>query len=202
VVLEMSYKKFTLEKLKSQFEIELQKQPLFTNITELKQSDWLIETLALAKIIAVTTEKAKSELIIMPILAEIFKKNQDKISFYSGVSLNADKKQGLNGECDFIFSKLPHSYFLESPIFALVEAKNDNIDDGLAQCMAQMLGAVVFNQKHETPISCIYGCITNSDAWQFLKLENNQIIIDDKRHYLDNVSGLLGIFQSIINTYS
>jgi hypothetical protein len=198
----MSYKKFTLEKLKSQFQIEIQKQPLFSEIETLKQSAWLVETLALAKIIAVSSEKAKSELIIMPILAEILKRNQEKVSLYSGILLNADSKQGLNDECDFLFSNKPHSYFLESPVFALVEAKNDNIDYGLAQCIAQMLGAVIFNQKHNIVVPCIYGCVTNSDAWQFLKLENNQIFMDDKRHYLDNVGGLLGIFQHIINTFS
>ncbi|MDQ7089680.1 MAG: hypothetical protein Q9M50_03430 [Methylococcales bacterium] len=198
----MSYKKFTLEKLKIQFEIEIQKQSLFTNIESLEQSAWLIESLNIANLIPLTSEKAKSELVIMPILAEILKKNQHKISLYSGILLNADNKQGLNGECDFIFSNNPHSYFLESPIFALVEAKNDNIDYGMAQCIAQMIGADLFNQKHDISIPCIYGCISNSDAWQFLKLENKQIIIDNKRHYLDNVGGLLGIFQHIINTYS
>jgi hypothetical protein len=198
----MSYRKFTLEKLKNQFQLEIHKQTLFSDIESLTQSPWLIETLTLAKIIAVNSEKAKSELIIMPILAEITKRNINKVSLYSGIVLNADSKQGLNGECDFIFSNKPHSYFLESPIFALVEAKNDNIDAGLAQCIAQMLGAVVFNQKHDIAIPCIYGCVTNSDAWQFLKLKNNSIIMDDKRYYLDNVGQLLGLFQHIINFYS
>jgi len=198
----MSYRKFTLEKLKNQFQLEIHKQTLFSDIESLTQSPWLIETLTLAKIIAVNSEKAKSELIIMPILAEITKRNINKVSLYSGIVLNADSKQGLNGECDFIFSNKPHSYFLESPIFALVEAKNDNIDAGLAQCIAQMLGAVIFNQKHDVAIPCIYGCVTNSDAWQFLKLENNSIIMDDKRYYLDNVGQLLGLFQHIINFYS
>jgi hypothetical protein len=198
----MSYKKFTLEKLKNQFQLEIHKQTLFSDIAPLTQSPWLIETLALAKIIAVNSEKAKSELIIMPILAEITKRNINRVSLYSGMVLNADSKQGLNGECDFIFSNKPHSYFLESPIFALVEAKNDNIDLGLAQCIAQMLGAVVFNQKHDIAMPCIYGCVTNSDVWQFLKLENDGIIMDDKRYYLDNVEQLLGLFQHIINFYS
>jgi len=198
----MSYRKFTLEKIKSQFQIEIQKKSLFSDIQTIEQSAWLQETLNLAKIIPVNSEKAKSELIIMPILVEITRRNIDKISLYSGMVLNADNRQGLNGECDFIFSNKPHSYFLESPIFALVEAKNDNIDYRLAQCIAQMLGAVIFNQKHNIVVQCIYGCVTNSDAWQFLKLENNQIFMDDKRHYLNNVGGLLGIFQHIINTFS
>ncbi len=198
----MSYKKFTLEKLKVQFEIEIQKQSLFADIKELEQSAWLKETLGLAKIIPLNSEKAKSELIIMPILADSVKRNQEKISLYSGIFMNADDKQGLNGECDFVFSNKPHSYFLESPVFALVEAKNDNIDYGLAQCIAQMLGAVIFNQKHDVSVPCIYGCVTTGNDWQFIKLENNHVLIDDRRYYLDNVGRLLGIFQYIINTYS
>lgn len=200
----MSYKKFTLAKLKSQFNIQVQKQSLFSDIEieKITPSAWLEETLNLAKIIAVSSEKAKSELIIMPILAEITKQNSDKVSLYSGVMLNADAKQGLNGECDFVFSNKAHSYFLESPIFALVEAKNDNVDYGLPQCIAQMLGAAVFNQAQALNIPTIYGCVTTGNDWLFLKQQGQDIFIDDQRYYLDNLSGLLGIFQHIVNLYS
>ena len=200
----MSYKKFTLEKLKSQFNIQVQKQSLFSRveIEKVAPSDWLKETLSLAKIIAVSSEKAKSELIIMPILAEITKQNCDKVSLYSGVMLNADIKQGLNGECDFVFSNKAHSYFLESPIFALVEAKNDNVDYGLAQCIAQMLGASVFNQTQNINIPIIYGCVTTGNDWLFLKQQGQKFLIDDQRYYLDNISGLLGVFQHIVNFYT
>ena len=200
----MSYKKFTLEKLKSQFNIQVQKQSLFSDveIEKIMPSSWLEETLSLVKIIAVSSEKAKSELIIMPILAEITKRNSNKVSLYSGVMLNADSKQGLNGECDFIFSNKAHSYFLESPIFALVKAKNDNVDYGLSQCIAQMLGASVFNQTQALSIPTIYGCVTTGHDWLFLNQQRQNIFIDDQRYYLDNLGGLLGIFQHIVNLYS
>lgn len=198
----MSYKKFTIEKLKSQFNISLERQNLFVEIKPIEPSNWLIETLNLARLISINSEKAKSELIIMPILAEILKRNSDKISLHSGILLNADNKQGLNGECDFIFSNKAHSYFLESPVFALVEAKNDNINYGLAQCIAQLLGANLFNQKHQTPLDTIYGSVTTGDDWQFLKLQNNTIYIDDKRYYLADIALLLGLLQTIITTFN
>jgi hypothetical protein len=200
----MSYKKFTLTKLKSQFNIQVQKQSLFSGIEieEIAPSAWLEETLNLAKIIAVNSEKAKSELIIMPILAEITKRNSDKVSLYSGVMLNADAKLGLNGECDFVFSNKAHSYFLESPVIALVEAKNDNVDYGLPQCIAQMLGASVFNQAQSLNIPTIYGCVTTGNDWLFLKQQGQDIFIDDQRYYLHDIGNLLGIFQHIVNLYS
>ena len=198
----MSYKKFTIEKLKQQFSISIEKRSLFSNVEKLEPTTWLIETLSLAKIIALQSEKAKSELIIMPILAEMLKRNQDKVSLYSGILLNADIGLGLNGECDFLFSNKAHSYFLESPVFALVEAKNDNIDYGIAQCIAQMLGANIFNANHQATVPLIYGCVTTGDDWQFLILKNNRVSIDDKRYYLNDLDLLLGLFQFIINSYS
>lgn len=91
----------------------------------------------------------------MPILAETLKRNSDKISLHSEILLNADNKQGLNGECNFILSNKTHSYFLERPVFAL----NDNINYRLAPCIAQLLGA--------NPLNAIYSCVTTGDDWQF-----------------------------------
>ncbi len=198
----MSYKKFTLAKLQQQFSLSLETQNLFERIEPLTPSAWLQETLSLSRLIALNSEKAKSELIIMPILAETLKRNSEKISLHSGIMLNADSKLGLNGECDFILSNKAHSYFLESPVFALVEAKNDNINYGLAQCIAQLVGANLFNQQHNQPLDVIYGCVSTGDDWQFLKLAHNKIYLDNQRYYLDNISGLLGIFQHIVNLYS
>jgi len=53
--------------------------------------------------LAIDTPKARSELIIAPILAE-FKLTMKEISLFSGIEFNVDKNLGLNGRCDFIIS--------------------------------------------------------------------------------------------------
>lgn len=70
-----------------------------------------------------STEKAKSEFIIAPILYEIAYENQNEVSFFSGHNLDVDKDLGLKGFCDFLFSKVPQSPVVKTPIFVLWKPK-------------------------------------------------------------------------------
>ena len=68
---------------------------LFTNIESIVVSKDLEEDLELARSLPVRSEKAKSELIIMPILIDLMKKNEKFFTIYSGDYLNADKEKGI-----------------------------------------------------------------------------------------------------------
>ena len=63
------------------------------------------------------TEKAKSEFLLAPILYEIARRNQDKISFFSGHNFDVDKTLGLKGFCDFLFAKVPKTPIIKEPVF-------------------------------------------------------------------------------------
>jgi hypothetical protein len=115
--------------------------------------------------------------------------------------MEADKEKGLNGECDFILSFAKQSYELECPIFCLIEAKDDDIETNVGQCVAQMLGARIFNEKDELKVNTIYGCVTTGENWQFLKLVDNQIFLDSKLYYLDRLENILGVLQAIVDDF-
>ena len=129
-------------------------------------------------------------------------KNQRAFTIFSGETLDVDADKGLNGECDFIISKAMKTYTIQAPIFALVEAKQNIVENNMGQCAAQMVGARIFNQSENQPIETIFGCVTNGEVWQFLKLENETILIDAKKYFLDNLERILGILQAIIDFYS
>lgn len=76
----------------------------------------------------------------------------------------------MNGFCDFIISGSAEQLLIEAPVVTLVEAKNDNLKSGLAQCIAEMVGAQMFNRKKSNEIPIIYGAVTNGTNWQFLAL--------------------------------
>ena len=145
--------------------------------------------------------KARSEFIVVPILLEIKKRTSKNIAIHSGKRLNAHPEKGLNGECDFILSKGEISYTIQTPIFALVEAKKNDIDLGVGQCAAQMVGAKIINQRQGNDISTIFGCSTTGEDWQFLKLEADAICLDRDRYYIDNVGQILGMLQNVIDFY-
>jgi hypothetical protein len=104
----MAYSNFTLRKVKQEFGLTIQKQNSFLPETaSVAPSDYLAETLRrnLAMAIAVGTEKARSELLISPVLVEVRKILNRTISIFSGTNFTVDDTVGLNGICDFLISR-------------------------------------------------------------------------------------------------
>jgi len=82
-----------------------------------------------------------------------------------------------------------------------MESKNKTPDEGYAQCAAEMYTARLFNQQTNEPYETIYGAVTNGFEWVFLKLDGNTIHIDKDRHFLNELSPLLGILEFIVQQY-
>lgn len=199
----MAYSDFSLTQVKKVFGLTEKSVQLFSDVATLEPSNWLQETLSYSIKLALSSssEKARSEFIIAPILIELERRNPNTISIYSGEKLDVDEEQGLKGECDFILAKSPVSLTMHAPILSLVEAKKSDIKGGLGQCIAQMLGAQRFNELESNSISGIYGCVTTGEDWQFLKLEGNFIWVNNQRYYINELEKILGIFQFIVDSY-
>ena len=196
----MAFSDFSLEDLELKFGIKNHTARLFENIESLEPSQNLKEDLQLAAELPIRSEKAKSEAIVFPILVEVRNRNDKFFTIYSGDILNADESRGLKGECAFILAKDIHSFSINYPIIQIVEAKKNDIDLGVPQCAAQLLGAKIFNEKKGVLLEKIYGCVTTGDEWLFMKLEND-LIVDEQKYYLVEINKLLGIFQQIIDFY-
>jgi len=174
----MPYSEFTFSQVQKKFGIKENRIKLFNEIKRLEPSAWLKETLEVSLELGLSSpsKKARSEFIIVPILIEMEKKNSKLFSIYSGERLDVDEVKGLNGECDFILSKGPISTIIQAPIFSIVEAKKNDIKSGLGQCVAQMIGAKMFNEKEGNPIESIYGCVTTGEDWQFMQLLDDVVV--------------------------
>jgi hypothetical protein len=187
-----------MSELKREFGLEEKQAQLFEGIVPVPLSSWLTTTLQAGRRMPIVSEKAKSEFIVAPILTELCLRTNQAFGVYSGAMLNVDAKRNLNGECDFILSDR-NTLFLESSIVALVEAKKDNIEEAIPQCTAQMLAARIFNGNDENQV--IYGCVTNTNEWQFLKLDKKTIIIDRDTYYFNQLPTILGVIIYIIGQY-
>lgn len=198
----MSYSDFTLKKVKEQLKIKVvEDRDLFSKTNEIEISDYLLTTLKynVPLALAVGTEKFRSELIIANILLEIRRILKDKISLFSGINLEVDKQQDLNGFCDFLISKSPEQYYLNAPIITIVEAKNENISGGLGQCIAEMFAAYLFNEKEGLILPNIYGVVTTGNTWKFLKYELNTVYIDVPEYHVTNINKIVGILVNMVN---
>jgi len=198
----MAYSDFTFSKLKKEYNIKQEDAFLFENIVifQVTPSSRLSADIQESKGVPLMSEKAKSEYIIAPIIREI-KRNNAHVTIFSGYSLNIETQKGLNGTPDFMISASSNIVELQRPIFCLFESKNKDPDEGFAQCAAEMYAARLFNQEMDEPCETIYGAVTNGYDWVFLKLENDTILIDKERYFLNDLPTILGIFQFIIDQY-
>lgn len=194
-----SYSKFTANDIEELGINIIQNNWLQT--TKLVQpSSLLTQLFAINLQLPLYTEKAKSELIITPILNEIWAKNTSFFTIYSGYNFEVDKARGLNGFCDYLFAKMPASVFINTPVIAVIEAKNEqDLPTATPQCVAEMYAAYLFNEKRKHNIPIIYGIITSGFEWMFLRLENQTASLDTKRYFLNQLPELLGALQTTID---
>jgi hypothetical protein len=199
----MAYSDFTLARIVKIFGLTVsEKLDIFAGVPDFNSSNYLQETLQynLPLALAINTEKSRSAMIISPILIELKKCFSQPISLFSGVDFTVDATRGLNGTCDFLISRSPEQLFINAPVITIVEAKKEDINAGLGQCVAEMLAARLFNEREENQIDTIYGAVTTGDRWKFLKLKEQIIEIDLGEHFLiNNVNKILGILANAIN---
>lgn len=199
----MAYSDFVLSDIKDQFQLTIdEKTNLFHDVGEETISETLNgileENIPLA--LAIHTEKARSEMIVTPILIELRKMTNRRISLFSGVEFNIDKEKGLNGVCDYIISLSQEQLYVTAPVISIVEAKNDNLKSGLAQCATEMIASRLFNERKGNRINAIYGVVTTGSLWKFLKLDGATLHVDVREYYLEQLSKIMGILMHIIHS--
>jgi hypothetical protein len=197
----MAYSDFTLEAAGRLLGITSRPADLFPNSRPAIAPAWLLESLARGGQgihLSLISEKSRSEFVVAPVLLAGRELSGDRFAIYSGQRLDVDSARGLVGDCDFILTASEPVFPLRNPIAVVVEAKKNDIEGGLGQCVAQMVAADQFNQNAGQSDSPVFGCVTTGEAWQFLKLAGTEALMDRRRHYIDNVDKILGVIQAII----
>lgn len=195
----MAYGDFTLEQAGRLLGAPARLGALFPDCQPAEPSPWLRETLEKASqgsLLPLISEKARSEFIVAPILLAARELCNHRFSIYSGQRLDVDPARGLTGECDFILAGTEPVLPLRAPLMVVVEAKKNDIEAGLGQCMAQMVAAAAFNEAAGSAGRPVFGCVTSGEAWQFLKLEAGRTTIDNCRYYIGDVDKILGVLRS------
>ncbi|MDJ1184195.1 hypothetical protein [Roseofilum casamattae] len=143
--------------------------------------------------IATSTEKARSEAIINPVLLEVRRICDRQISVFSGEEFNVDPALGLNGICDFLISLSPKQLEVEAPAIVVVEAKKEDLKVGWGQCIAEMVAGQRFNENKGKPVKAIYGVVSSGTQWRFLQLQGTTVTVDLTDYPLPPVEQILGI---------
>jgi hypothetical protein len=142
-----------------------------------------------------TSEASRSEIIISPLLREVYKRHYVKYSFWIQKSIAYDEV--LCGTPDYIIATKSElgKTVLERPIIIIVEAKKNDFEQGWGQCLAELVAAQKLN---ENPLKPVYGIVTDGNLWQFSKLLADEFIKNSENFTIDNLSHLYGALDYII----
>ena len=145
-----------------------------------------------------TSEGARTEAVIFPILREVYKGYSDKFVLWIQKSFSYDAK--LSGTPDYLLAtKSPlGKTVLAKPLLGVVEAKKNDFEVGWAQCLAELIAIQKINADEETPV---YGIVTDAERWQFGRLQKSLFTRHVAGFTIDDLPELFGtlhfIFQSI-----
>ncbi|MGL4555401.1 MAG: hypothetical protein ACRC33_29890 [Gemmataceae bacterium] len=196
----MAFSDFTLRAALEAFALtEERDTDLFAGVPPLEPSAslraWLDRFAPIA--VGVNSELARSTFIIAPVLGEASQRSAGPMTVMPGVTLDVDRGRGLNGFCDYVVTRSPEFYFLRGPVFAVVEAKREDLVSGLGQCAASMVGLREFNDRDGTPVPAVYGAVTSGTNWRFLRLAGATLTVDRREYYLGEVGAILGVLVHV-----
>jgi hypothetical protein len=141
-------------------------------------------------------------MIIAPVLIEVRRQCAHQISLHSGNDFFVDAEKGLRGVFDFLLCRSPEQLVIVAPVVAVVEAKNENIKQGIGQCIAIMVAARLFNQQNKNEVPEVCGVVTAGNIWKFLRLEQDVVTIDLTEYFIKEVELIVGILLRMVRPTS
>lgn len=141
-----------------------------------------------------TSEASRSEIIISPLLRELYKKHCEQYSFWIQKSIAADEV--LIGTPDYMFSRKSPlgKTVLEAPLVMVVEAKKNDFEQGWGQCLAELVAAQKINQNAER---AVYGVVTDGNLWQFGRLRKDVFTKNVENFTVDRLARLYGALECV-----
>lgn len=87
--------------------------------------------------------------------------------------------------------------YLEAPLGCVVEAKKDDFEQGLAQCLVEMQACQWQNSQLGKTIN-VLGIVTNGSLWQFYQLLSSGQVYETLSYGLNDLPAIFGALHFIL----
>lgn len=185
----------TISQVQAEYKIKYEEDH-FVIVKEHPISDYFIQEFEFnQKNMDISSEAARCEIIIFPILREIYKSYYQTISLWVQKAIAYDKK--LNGTPDYMISKKSElgKTMLEFPLVIIAEAKKNDFEQGWAQCLSELITAKYLNNS-EMPV---YGIVTDGKLWEFGRLTQKIFTKNIESFTISDLNKVLGALRFIFN---
>ncbi len=138
----------------------------------------------------ITASERGKEVLIDAICEEALV-HHPQIKLWKGAAVQSDD---LNGTVDYVAA--PNRGYLDDPLLCIVEAKKDDFEQGLAQCLVEMKACQWRNDQVGNRVD-IYGIVTNGTVWQFYKFARDGQVYETLPYALINLDRILGALNFV-----
>lgn len=187
----------TISQVQAEYKIKYEEDN-FVAVKEHKVSDLFIEEFEFNQrnMDVFSSEAARCEIVIFPILREMYKHYYKKISLWIQKSIVYDEK--LNGTPDYLISKKSElgKTMLEFPLIIVAEAKKNDFEQGWAQCLSELIAAKCLNNNSEMPV---YGIVTDGKLWEFGKLTEKDFTKNTDSFTVTDLNKLFGALKFVFD---
>lgn len=114
-----------------------------------------------------------------------------KLKIWKGAGLEGNV---VNGSVDYLVAG--RKRYLEAPLLCVVEAKKDDFEQGLAQCLVEMQACQWQNAQLGKTID-VLGIVTNGSTWQFYQLTTIGQVFETLPYSLNDQPAILGVLHFI-----
>jgi hypothetical protein len=109
-----------------------------------------------------------------------------QLKFWKGATLESEV---AHGSADYLMTQ-KRGYF-EAPFLCVIEAKKDDFEQGLAQCLMEMQACQWSNQNIGRAID-VFGIVTNGGTWQFYQLAQSGAVYETLPYAVSDLEAILG----------
>jgi len=137
-----------------------------------------------------TVSARAKEMLIDALCEEVIEKHQ-RLKIWKAAPL---KSEDLTGTVDYLIAA--KRAYLAGPLLCVVEAKRDDFEKGLAQCLVEMKACRWNNTQAGKQIE-VFGIVTNGEGWKFYKLTIDGQVFETLLYSIANRDSVLGILDYV-----
>jgi hypothetical protein len=109
-----------------------------------------------------------------------------RLKIWKGAQLEGDVAAGF---VDYLIAE--RKRYLDTPMLCIIEAKKDDFEQGLAQCLVEMQACQWQNRQVQQDID-VLGIVTNGEGWKFYRLIPDGAVYETAAYSIGDMNLLLG----------
>jgi hypothetical protein len=112
-----------------------------------------------------------------------------RLKIWKGAALESET---AHGAADYLITE--NFDYAEAPFLCVAEAKKDDFEQGLAQCLVEMQACRWSNGERAIDV---FGVVTNGEGWKFYRLAVDGQVFGTPLYALKDLPDILGILNGI-----